>query len=152
MGCLVAFWQVGSAALENLRMSFPSGDNVYMSKKKTGLPSYVSDDAKAMRREFRHLLSRADNLSLVSLTTMIAAGSLFIFGVMLMATGDSIRHNALLSAVVGIGGLLSVGISIYLVYRVVSSGGILDEINQVNERAIELAIRRKRLEKGCRGK
>ena len=133
-------------------MPFPGGDNVYMSKKKTDLPSYVSDDSEAMRREFRHLLSHADNLSLVSHTTVIAAGSLFIFGVMLMATGDGIHHNALLSAVMGMSGLLSVGISIYLVYRVVSSGGVLDEINQVNERAIELAIRRKRLEKGCRGK
>lgn len=133
-------------------MSFPSGDNVYMSKKKTDPPAYVSDEDEAMRREFRHLLSRADNLSLVSITTVIAAGSLFILGVMLMATGDGIHHNALLSAVMGMGGLLSVGLSIYLVYRVVSSGGVLDEINQVNERAIELGIRSKRLEKGYRGK
>lgn len=131
-------------------MSFPSGDNVYMSKKKTDPPTYVSDDTEAMRREFHHLLSRADNLSLVSHTTVIAAGSLFILGMMLMATGDGIHHNALLSAVMGMGGLLSVGLSIYLVYRVVSSGGVLDEINKVNERAIELAIRRKRLEEGCR--
>jgi len=83
---------------------------------------------------------------------VIAAGSLFILGVMLMATGDGIHQNALLSAVMGLSGLLSVGLSIYLVYRIVSSGGVLDEINQVNERAIELTIRSKRLEKGCRGK
>lgn len=138
--------------LENLRMSFPSGDNAYMPKKKIDLPSYVSDDAETMRREFRHLINHADNLALVSHTTVIAAGSLFIFGVMLMATGDGIHHNALLSAVMGMGGLLSVGLSVYLVYRVVSSDGVLDEINKVNERAIELAIRRKRLKKGYRGK
>lgn len=124
----------GATEPENLHIPLPSGDNAYMSKKKTDPPAYVSDDTEAMRREFRHLLSRADNLSLVSLTTVIAAGSLFILGVMLMATGDGIHQNALLSAVMGLSGLLSVGLSIYLVYRIVSSGGVLDEINQVNER------------------
>ena len=123
-----------------------------MVKKKTNLPAYVSSDSEATRREFRYLLNRADDLSQFSATAMITAGVLFTVGVTVMAAGNGIHHTALLSAVVGLGGLLLVGLSIYIFYRVVSSGGVLDEINQVNERAIELGIRNKRLEKGCRGK
>jgi hypothetical protein len=134
--------------LEDLRTPFLGGDNVCMFKKKKNMPSYVSNDIEAMRREFRHLLSHANDLSLVSRTTMISSGSLFVFGVMLMATSDDIHHDALSSVVMGWGGLLSVGLSIYLLYRVVSSGGILDEVNKINERAIELSIKIKRLEKG----
>lgn len=133
-------------------MSFPGGDNVYMSKKKTDPPAYVSSDSEATRREFRHLLNRADDLSQFSATAMITAELLFVVGVVVMAASNGIHSSILLSAVMGWGGLLSVGLSIYLVYRIVSSGGVLDEINKVNERAIELAIRRKRFEKGCRGK
>lgn len=133
-------------------MPFPSGNNVYMSKKKTDPPAYVSDDAEAMRREDRHLLNCADDLSQSKFITLTAAGLLFIVGVVVMAASNGIHSSILLSAVMGWGGLLSVGLSIYLVYRIVSSGGVLDEINKVNERDIELAIRRKRLEKGCRGK
>lgn len=133
-------------------MPFPSGNNVYMSKKKTDPPAYVSDDAEAMRREDRHLLNCADDLSQSKVITLTAAGLLFIVGVVVMAASNGIHSSILLSAVMGWGGLLSVGLSIYLVYRIVSSGGVLDEINKVNERDIELAIRRKRLEKGCRGK
>ena len=152
MGCLVVSWQVGATAPEDLRTPFLGGDNVCMFKKKKNLPSYVSNDVEAMRREFHHLLSHANDLSLVSLTTVISAVSLFIFGVMFMATSDGIHHDALSSAVMGWVGLLFVGLSIYLFHRVVSSGGILDEINQINERALELSIKSKRLEKGCRGK
>lgn len=123
-----------------------------MVKKKTNLPAYVSSDSEATRREFRHLLSRADDLSQFSAIAMIFAGVLFTVGVTVMAAGNGIHHSALLSAAVGMGGLLLVGLSIYIFYRVVSSGGVLDEINQVNERAIELEIRSKRLEKDCRGK
>ena len=133
-------------------MPFPSGDNVYMSKKKTDPPAYVSDEAEAMRRETHHLLSRADDLSQSNVITLTTAGLLFVVGVVVMAASNGIHSSILLSAVMGWGGLLSVGLSIYLFYRIVSSGGILDEINQVNDRAIELGIRRKRLEKGCRGK
>lgn len=141
----------GATELENLHTPFPSGDNMYMFKKKN-LPSYVSNDAEAMRREARHLLNRADDLSQSNVITLTTAGLLFVVGVVVMAASNGIHSSILLSAVMGWGGLLSVGLSIYLFYRIVSSGGVLDEINQVNERAIELVIRRKRLEKGCRGK
>ena len=123
-----------------------------MVKKKTNLPSYVSNDAEAMRREAQHLLNRADDLSQFNVITLTTAGLLFVVGVVAMAASNGIHSSILLSAVMGWGGLLSVGLSIYLFYRIVSSGGVLDEINQVNERAIELAIRSKRLAKGCRGK
>lgn len=142
----------GATELENLRISFPGGDNVYMLKKKTDLPSYVSNGAEAMRREAQHLLNRADDLSQSNAITLTTAGLLFVVGVVVMAASNGIHSSILLSAVMGWGGLLSVGLSIYLFYRIVSSGGVLDEINKVNERAIELAIRSKRLEKGCRGK
>lgn len=127
-------------------MSFPSGDNVYMFKKKN-LPSYVSNDAEAMRREARHLFNRAGDLSQVGIITLTTAGLLFIVGVVVMVSSNDIHNSTLLSAVIGWGGLLFVGLSIYLFYRIVNSGGILDEISKTNKRAMELKIKSDRLEK-----
>lgn len=132
--------------LEDLRTLFPGGDNVCMFKKKKNLPSYISNDAEAMRREARHLFNRADNLSQVGIVALTIVGLLFIVGVVAMVDSSGIHGSALLSAVMGWGGLLSVGLSIYLFYRVVSSGGILDEISQATERAMKLKIESNRLE------
>ena len=132
--------------LENLRMLFPSGDNGYMFKKKN-LPSYVSNDTEAMRREARHLFNRAGDLSQVGIIALTTAGLLFIVGVVVMVSSNDIHNSTLLSAVMGWSGLLFVGLSIYLFYRIVNSGGILDEISKINKRAMELKIKSDCLEK-----